>query len=520
MNCHFSGANAKGKSHSKSEIYKNFGQSEADSSNFSYLWEDGIPKMSTKNIYPNSESTPLSTAMVIHLFAVAHAVVALASRSLNYYDDVPLTILTLSMVVIISLRYRLKVEILAITTLVASFFGFLMGVYGGLFVRTLIRSDLWAPAIATFLVTELIGWGTYFVARARRNGGSKNGVNYTKNHHVTSVLLIAGTILLLRVCYMVILRLYYAEQENIYTELSRIFSNPFALLLLICGHLICVHFYNRNRHLFHRRGSHSLWILFSVVTISSLTTFCVLAGPLLRQPVTGQQFLRMEVVMLLLSVAAYALLYLGHYVVTSRRELDLERQQRNFAQYRYNRFKEQINPHFLFNSLNILDSLVQEGERDRAGAYIRKLAGIYRYMLRNEEEALIALREEIAFAEMYIDLIKERFTNGLEIEHEISPELLSRMVVPCSVQQLIENATKHNIVSAEEPLKIKISASDAWLTVENNLQPRISRRNESTHLGLKIISQQYYDAGGREIRITSTDTTFRVDLPLLKNIKA
>lgn len=474
---------------------------------------------SNKRPYSESESSPLSTAFVIHLFAVAHAIVAMAGRSLHYYDDVPLTVLTLSMVVIISLRHRLQVEILAIATLVASFVGFLMGVYGALFIRTLIRSDLWAPAISTFLVTELIGWGTCFVARARGNRMRPYDPNRRKSQPVRSVFLVAGTILLLRVGYMVILRHYYAEQESIYTELDRIFSNTLALMLLICGNLICVHLYLGNRHLFRRRGSHAAWIIATVLTLSSLTTLCVLAGPLLQNPITWQQFLRMEVVMLLLCIAAYALLYLGHYVVTSQRELDLERQQRHFAQYRYNRFKEQINPHFLFNSLNILDSLVQEGERERAGTYIRKLAGIYRYMLRNEEEVLVTLREEMAFAEMYIDLIKERFTDGLEIEQKIPRELLSNMVVPCSVQQLIENATKHNIISSEEPLKIRIRADEEWLSVENNLQPRISRRNESTHLGLKTISQQYNDAGGRDIRVLSTETSFRVELPLLKPIK-
>ncbi len=473
---------------------------------------------------PDRERPALSTALVIHLFAIAHAVVAIAGRSLHYYDDVPLTVLTLSMVVIISIRYRLQVEILAILTLVASFVGFLMGVYGALFIRTLVRSDLWAPALSTFLVTELIGWGTWFIARARGNGRSASDTVHRKNRNqsMTAIVLIAGTILLLRVGYMLILRHYYAEQENIYTELARIFSNTFALLLLICGNLICVHLYIRNRHLFHRRGSHALWIVLSLLAVSTLSTLCVLGGPWLqyRVPITAHQFLRLEIVVLLLCIAAYALLYLGHYVVASQRELDLERQQRHFAQYRYYRFKEQINPHFLFNSLNILDSLIQEGEREKASKYIRKLAGIYRYMLRNEEEPLVSLREEMAFAEMYIDLIQERFTNGLEIERRIAPEHLSHLVVPCSVQQLIENATKHNIVSAEEPLHICINTSPEWLAVENNLQPRISRRDDSTHLGLKSISQQYLNAGGRDIKLTKSEEIFRVELPLIKPVKS
>lgn len=472
--------------------------------------------------YPEQRGEMLSTTLIIHLFAIAHAVVAMAGRSMHYYDDVPLTVLTLSMVVIISVRYRLQVEILAILTLLAGFFGFLMGVYGALFIRTLIRSDLWAPAISTLLVTEFIGWGTCFVARTRGDGLRPKSATGHKGQANTSIILIAGTILLLRLGYMFILRHYYAEQESIYTELARIFSNTIALLLIICGNLICIQLYVRNRPLFHRRGSHALWIVSSLLVVSTLTTLSVMAGPWVQQPtaITVDQFFRLQIVVLLLCIAAYALLYLGYYVIDSQRELNLERQQRHFAQYRYTRFKEQINPHFLFNSLNILDSLVQEGERERAGKYIRKLAGIYRYMLRNEEEVLVSLRDEMAFAEMYIDLIKERFTNGLEVERKIPSEELSRLVVPCSVQQLIENATKHNIVSSDEPLRITICAEEDWLSVENNLQPRISRRDDSTHLGLKCISQQYRDAVGRDIKITANEEIFRVELPLLKPLKA
>lgn len=476
--------------------------------------------------YPHRETHALSVGLMIHLFALAHAIVAMAGRSLHYYDDVPLTILTLAMVVIISIRMRLQVELTAIIALVAGFVGFLMGVYGALSIRILVRSDLLAPAISTFLVTELIGWGTWFVGHSRGNRASRQATEdktQTSNRKgtFTSIFLIAGTILLLRLGYMLILRHYYAEQESIYTELARIFSNTFALLLLICGNLISVQLYTGNRHRFRRRGVHALWITCSMLIVSSLTTLCVLLGPWLQHtpPITWHQFLRLEVVSLLLCIAAYALLYLAHYVVASQRELHLERRQRHFAQYQYNRFKEQINPHFLFNSLNILDSLVQEGERERAGTFIRKLAGIYRYMLRNEEEPLVTLREEIAFADMYIDLIKERFTNGLEISRDISPEYLSHLVVPCSVQQLIENATKHNIVSPEQPLHISLRADNGRVSVENNRQPRISRRNESTRLGLKTISQQYLDVSGREIVVAANEELFRVDLPLLKPTK-
>jgi LytS/YehU family sensor histidine kinase len=99
---------------------------------------------------------------------------------------------------------------------------------------------------------------------------------------------------------------------------------------------------------------------------------------------------------------------------------------------------------------------VQEQESERASAFIHKLAAIYRYMLNNEQRPLIKLSEEIEFTQQYIDLIEERFIEGLHIEQRIEERYLDMMVVPCSLQLLVENATKHNIVSAELPLRISI----------------------------------------------------------------
>lgn len=462
---------------------------------------------------------PLKTHALIHLFALAHALVAIASRLLHYYDDVPLTVLTISMVVIISIRHRLPIEIAAITTLVASFVGFLVGVYGGLILQILLRNTLWSAALCTFTITELLGWGTYFMARSRSGGGVPVASSWqpASNH----IILIAGIILLLRVGYMLILRHYYAEQESIYPELGRIFSNTFAILVLICGNLISVHLYVSRWHRLRNRWLHSLWVLSSLLIVTLLTTLCVQAGPRIHQgiPITAHAFFRTMMIVLLVCIAAYALLFLAYYVLYSQRELKSERKQRHLAQYQYSKFKQQINPHFLFNSLNILDSLVQEGERERAGTFIRKMAGLYRYMLRNEEETLVALRDELAFVDMYLDLIKERFTDGLEVQRTIPSEYLSQQVVPCSIQQLVENATKHNIVSAEEPLRLRFSIREGWLCVENNLQPRISQRRDSTHLGLKNITQQYLDIAGQSIIVEQTEEQFRVLLPLLNPTK-
>lgn len=174
----------------------------------------------------------------------------------------------------------------------------------------------------------------------------------------------------------------------------------------------------------------------------------------------------------------------------------------------------QINPHFLFNSLNILDFLVQEQETERASAFIRKLAECYRYMLKTEDESLVTLREESDFAHKYSELLKERFANGFIVQYDIPEEAYSRHVVPCCLQLLIENATKHNVVNNDRPLTISICAHDDTLSVSNNLQPRISTQ-ASTGKGLNNIRQQYLDISGQNITIEQTDTHFTVNIPLL-----
>ncbi|MBQ2727695.1 MAG: histidine kinase, partial [Alistipes sp.] len=165
-------------------------------------------------------------------------------------------------------------------------------------------------------------------------------------------------------------------------------------------------------------------------------------------------------------------------------------------------------------SLNILDFLVQEQQTERASAFIRKLAECYRYMLKNEDEQLVTLSEEMEFAHKYTELLQERFTSGFSVHYDIPTEALNRHVIPCCLQLLIENATKHNVVSPERPLTVVIRVEGEQLLVSNNLQPRLST-HASTGMGLKNIRRQYEDLSERTIHIDQTETHYTVQLPLL-----
>ena len=135
-------------------------------------------------------------------------------------------------------------------------------------------------------------------------------------------------------------------------------------------------------------------------------------------------------------------------------------------------------------------------------------------MIRSEDETTVHLREEMDFVSQYVDLLKVRFPEGLEVLVDIPEEAMARSVVPCCVQLLIENATKHNAIYPDKPLRIKVCASGEKVTVTNNRNPKLTQV-ASTGLGLQYIRQQYRDLSGKSIVVRSDDQNYTVTLPLL-----
>lgn len=214
------------------------------------------------------------------------------------------------------------------------------------------------------------------------------------------------------------------------------------------------------------------------------------------------------------SMTLVVVVVLASYALSLQSRAKEASEQANLAQYRYHKLKQQVNPHFLFNSLNVLDYLILEQPREDASRYTHKLADVYRYMIKSEEETTVHLRDEMAFVEQYADLLKVRFPEGLDVQTDIPPEALSRSVVPCCVQLLVENAIKHNIVRADEPLQVRICVEDGCVVVSNNRIPKLTRP-VSTGLGLKYIRQQYQDLAGKGIEVLEEEKRYTVKIPLL-----
>ncbi|MEP6464853.1 MAG: histidine kinase, partial [Parafilimonas sp.] len=173
-----------------------------------------------------------------------------------------------------------------------------------------------------------------------------------------------------------------------------------------------------------------------------------------------------------------------------------------------------VNPHFLFNNLNVLSSLVML-ENPEANKFIEEFAKVYRHILSSQQEELILLQTELDFIEPYVYLLKKRFPQSIHINIDVPKVFASYFILPAALQMLMENAIKHNIASRSRPLEIKIYIDEKNnLAVYNKLQLKIPD-GQSTNVGLNNISQRYDIITGKKIEIIKTADSFSVTLPLI-----
>lgn len=216
--------------------------------------------------------------------------------------------------------------------------------------------------------------------------------------------------------------------------------------------------------------------------------------------------------MIALVMAIYEGIYLYEQLKKSIQEK--EQLQRENIQSQLEGLKSQVNPHFLFNSLNTLSYLIPE-DADKSVKFVQKLSKVYRYILEMSEEELIPLRKELEFLNSYIFLLKERFEENLQVEVDIPKNRMDDQIIPLSLQILFENAIKHNIISSSKPLTVKVSiGDDNRLIVKNNLQKK-KQIQSSTKFGLENIRNRYRFFSNEAVNVISTASSFMVSLPLI-----
>ena len=183
------------------------------------------------------------------------------------------------------------------------------------------------------------------------------------------------------------------------------------------------------------------------------------------------------------------------------------------AMVQYDNLKNQLNPHFLFNSLTSLNSLIFENPQ-LASDFLQQLSKVYRYVLENKEKNLVSVETEMNFVKHYVQLLKTRFEQGLEVKFEIEEAALQKAIVPVTLQILIENALKHNTTGKDTPLIIRIYNHLDYLIIENNVQLK-NIMEDSNRQGLSNLKNLYSYLSEKEIEITATDS-FMVKIPLLE----
>lgn len=196
--------------------------------------------------------------------------------------------------------------------------------------------------------------------------------------------------------------------------------------------------------------------------------------------------------------------------------VEIEQYKVQNMQAKMENLKHQINPHFLFNNMSVLTSLIYK-DQDKAADFVQQLSKVYRYLLDSSKSELVCLEEEMKFLDSYIYLLQIRYSPNLIIEKDMGNSDLKRLIPPFSVQLLLENAIKHNEVSSERKLLIELSIENDFLVVKNNKNPRISDE-ESSGTGLKNIRSRYAFFTDRSIEVADFSGTFIVKIPLLKAV--
>lgn len=216
----------------------------------------------------------------------------------------------------------------------------------------------------------------------------------------------------------------------------------------------------------------------------------------------------------LLAVAILLLLAIRFWLKERERKIRKEQEMiREKLNFEYRNLRNQVNPHFLFNSFSTLIALI-ETQGKEAGKYVEKLSDYFRQILQYRDTEFINLEEELQLLETYIFLQKQRFGDGLQTNISIPESVMQSKIPPMTLQMLTENALKHNVAIPSKPLKIEITAEGSFIEVKNNIQPK-QNKEVSTGLGLDNISKRYRLFAGNDIQIKSETQSFIVYLPVI-----
>ncbi len=230
-------------------------------------------------------------------------------------------------------------------------------------------------------------------------------------------------------------------------------------------------------------------------------------------PLERFKVITLIIVITIMITAIYEAIYL--YIQLKKSIREEEQTKQAIVQAQLDALRNQAQPHFFFNTLNTLRDIIDQNSKEDARKFVDKLSEIYRFLLESGNANLISLRDELRFAKAYIHIQSERFGENLKLNWNIPETSLGAMIVPMSLQLLLENAIKHNVISKAKPLIIDVVVEDNKLLVGNTVQLK-STLLPSTKLGLRNIEKRYTLISSKSVEIVNEGNRFTVSIPLLK----
>lgn len=213
-------------------------------------------------------------------------------------------------------------------------------------------------------------------------------------------------------------------------------------------------------------------------------------------------------------MAIYEAVYFFVLLKNSVREEEQAKQA--IIQAELDALRNQAQPHFFFNTMNTLRDIIDQNSKEDARKFVDKLSDMYRFLLESGNNNLISLESELTFAKAYVHIQSERFGENLKLNWNIPETLEGKLIAPMSLQLLLENAIKHNVISKAKPLEININVSDSFINVMNKIQKKSSQL-PSTKMGLKNIEKRYALLSDRPVEIINDGEHFSVTLPLFND---
>ncbi|MGN6475640.1 MAG: sensor histidine kinase [Flavipsychrobacter sp.] len=228
-------------------------------------------------------------------------------------------------------------------------------------------------------------------------------------------------------------------------------------------------------------------------------------------------FVLFTILICLFNFSFYTGYFFKHWQETVQDKADIEIEaaelQKEKLTLQYHQLRNQVNPHYLFNTLSSLDGLIHT-DPELASEFVRHMAKVYRYVLQHKESEIVSLEEELDFIQHYIELLHIRYSSGLAINVDVSEEAKEKGIVMVTLQMLIDNAIKHNIVQVSTPLTIVIKDEADFLIVHNNKQLRKQVESSNKH-GLIQLRQLYSYLTKKNIIVEETDTSYSIKIPLI-----